>query len=120
MTDIFNYIQQLQYVVGSFGGGLLIWLSGSGFDTTAANVNVTLTCGSTTLVCAVADNSTTPNSIPCTTPPADQSSGATLACNITVSQSTGAESTLAHAFTYKASLTPIVTAISKTRGNICL
>ena len=41
-----------------------------------------------------------------------------LVCNVSVSQGNGAVSTLTNGFTYKADLTPTVTAISKNRGEI--
>ena len=46
---------------------------------------------------------------------ADSDSG-DLVCDVVVSQGNGAEATLADAFTYKTSLTPTVTNISKNRG----
>ena len=90
---------------GSFGGGTELTLAGQGFSS-AANVTV---CG---LECAVQSAST--SQLVCLTPP-NSDTGATLACEVSVVQQSGSVF-LSNAFTYDASLTPTVTAVSPLRG----
>merc|ERR1719431_993384 len=91
---------------GSFGGGSLITITGTGFDT---NVDPTvIVC---TDECTI--QSVTDYEITCLAP-ANAGSG-TESCDVTVSQVSGA-SVLAGSFTYDDALTPQVTGVSPQRG----
>jgi len=91
---------------GSFGGGSLITITGTGFDT---NVDPTVTV--CTDECAI--QSVTDSEITCLAP-ANAGSG-TESCDVTVSQVSGA-SVVAGSFTYDDALTPQVTGVSPQRG----
>ena len=91
---------------GSFGGGSLITITGTGFDT---NVDPTVTV--CTDECSI--ESVTDSEITCLAP-ANSGSG-TESCDVTVTQVSGA-SVLAGSFTYDDALTPQVTGVSPQRG----
>ena len=92
---------------GSFGGGSLLTISGTGFDT---NENPTVTvCTDECTIESVSDSE-----IQCRTP-ANAGSG-TEACAVTISQISGKSVDLADQFTYDDALTPQVHSVSPKRG----
>jgi len=92
---------------GSFGGGSLLTISGTGFDSTDG-VAVTI-CDN---VCETV--SVTTAQIECLTPEND-GTGATEVCDVVVTQSSGSADS-ASAFTYDRALTPTVASIDPVRG----
>ncbi|MBN3294524.1 PKHL1 protein, partial [Polypterus senegalus] len=107
----FSYKLDLKSITpsqGSFGGGAILQLSGDGFDEQLSAVFVcntscvvdTLRSSSTTLYCEV---------------PLSNGTGSSQVCDVTVSIGNNLV-TLSNAFTYKLSLTPVVTAVTPRRG----
>ena len=98
--------------VSGFGGGRVITLQGNGFST-ASKVTV---CGNT---CPLLDTaSITEAKLTCAVPPNTQDvpgSGSNRACTVGVTLS-GQVSKLGNAFTYKDSLTSVVTSVLPDRG----
>ncbi|CAH1788932.1 unnamed protein product [Owenia fusiformis] len=92
---------------GSFGGGQILTLTGTGFDPN--NVEVMI-CD---LACAVDVSSSTTTSLLIETP-TNNGSG-TQACDIVVSSGTSS-ATQSDGYTYSDTLTPAVTAVSPARG----
>ena len=91
---------------GSFGGGSLITVEGTGFD--AENVIVSV-CQE---ICSIVSQSTT--SITCLSP-ANEATSASEDCDVTVTQDSGSVVS-ATAFQYDRSLTPTVDSVSPVRG----
>ena len=92
---------------GSFGGGSLILINGTGFDN-SNNPIVSICSG----ICSIV--SVTTSAIQCLSP-ASSNSGATEECDVTVTQDSGSI-TSSNAFTYDRSLTPTVDSVSPLRG----
>merc|ERR1712106_915970 len=92
---------------GSFGGGTLLAITGTGFDS-VDGVAVTV-CDN---VCESV--SVTTSHIECLTP-ANDGEGATEVCDVVVTQASGSAES-ASAFTYDKALTPSVAAIDPVRG----
>ena len=91
---------------GSFGGGSLLVLAGTGFDTTAVSVTV---CD---VECDL--ESVTTAQIECLTP-ANSAAGATEVCDVVVTQDSGTVTEIG-GFTYDRALTPSVASIDPVRG----
>ena len=94
-------------LTGSFGGGSLLTITGTGFDT---ETDPTVTVCSAD--CAV--ESVTDTEIQCRTPA--NSGSVTEDCAVSVSQASGKSVDLADSFTYDDSLTPQVASVSPQRG----
>ena len=94
-------------LTGSFGGGTLLTIAGTGFDTTT-NPTVTV-CSADCTVEAVTDTE-----IQCRTPA--NSGSVTEDCAVSVAQASGKSVDLADSFTYDDSLTPQVSSVSPQRG----
>ena len=92
---------------GSFGGGSLLVITGTGFDT-ETNPTVTVCDDECTIV------SVTDTEIQCRTP-ANSGSG-TEECTVSITQASGKSVDLADQFTYDDALTPQVLAVSPKRG----
>ena len=92
---------------GSFGGGSLITLDGTGFDDTN-NPSVTVCSG----ICSIVNVTTT--KIQCLSP-VSSASESTEDCDVTVKQSSGSITSSA-AFQYDRNLTPNVNSVSPLRG----
>ena len=92
---------------GSFGGGSLVTITGTGFDTNT-NPSVTV-CSEECTVETVSDTE-----IQCRTP-ANSGSG-TEVCAVSISQASGKSVDLTDSFTYDDSLTPQVASVSPQRG----
>ena len=91
---------------GSFGGGSLLTISGTGFDVNNAEVSVCEeTCNIVTL---------TTTEITCLSP-ASEGDGSTEDCDVTISQASGSAVSAA-AFKYDRSLTPTVDSVNPVRG----
>ncbi|XP_066939673.1 fibrocystin-L-like [Macrobrachium rosenbergii] len=96
---------------GGFGGVEVV-LSGTGFDPSGGS-NITV-CNKTCLIPANFSFSST--MLKCLVPSRPQDGSPTLSCDVTVSNPDGGTAALAGGFTYDASITPAVTAISPVRG----
>ncbi|XP_066271366.1 fibrocystin-L-like [Branchiostoma lanceolatum] len=93
---------------GSFGGGQVLTIDGTGFDSEVTSVTV---CDQTCEPTAPPQ----PSQLTCEVPANEALSSGTLACDVTVS--VGAESVQQDAaFTYRSSLTPTITEVSPRRG----
>ena len=92
---------------GSFGGGSPLVILGTGFD--SVNTPTVTVCDNVCEITAI-----TTAQIDCLTP-ANSGTGATEACDVVVTQSSGA-ATAEDGFTYDQALTPSVTSISPVRG----
>ena len=100
-------IESVSPSAGSFGGGSLIIIDGTGFDD-IKNPSVSICSG----ICSIVNVTTT--EIQCLSP-ANSESGATEDCDVTVTQDSGSI-TSSNAFTYDRSLTPTVDSVSPLRG----
>ena len=94
-------------LTGSFGGGTLLTITGTGFDT-ETNPTVTVCSADCTV------ESVTDTEIQCRTP-ANSGSG-TEDCAVSVAQASGKSVDLADPFSYDDSLTPQVASVSPQRG----
>ena len=94
-------------LTGSFGGGSLLTITGTGFDT-ETDPTVTV-CSADCAVVSVTDTE-----IQCRTPA--NSGSVTEDCAVSVSQASGKSVDLADSFTYDDSLTPQVSSVSPQRG----
>ena len=94
-------------LTGSFGGGTLLTITGTGFDTTT-NPTVTVCSGE----CSI--ESVTDTEIQCRTPV--NSGSGTEDCAVSLSQVSGKSVDLTDTFTYDEALTPQVTSVSPQRG----
>ncbi|OCT77100.1 fibrocystin-L [Xenopus laevis] len=94
--------------VGSFAGGLIITLTGSGFDQQNSRVFV---CSSE---CRVDRSQSNPNSLFCSAPPQNVS-GSTLACDVRVANGNDTVQ-LNSSFTYNSALTPVISDVTPKRG----
>ena len=94
-------------LTGSFGGGSLLTITGTGFDT-ETNPTVTVCSADCTV------ESVTDTEIQCRAPA--NSGSATEDCAVSVSQASGKSVDLADSFTYDDSLTPQVASVSPQRG----
>ncbi|KAG8441696.1 hypothetical protein GDO86_010760 [Hymenochirus boettgeri] len=107
----FKYELSLSNVLpssGSFGGGLVITLTGSGFDQLNSQVFV---CNSE---CMVDRIQSTSNSLFCVTP-TQNASTSTLSCNVQVVN--GKDSVqMNNSFSYDSALTPVISNVSPKRG----
>ncbi|XP_066278772.1 fibrocystin-L-like [Branchiostoma lanceolatum] len=93
---------------GSFGGGQVLTIDGTGFDSELTSVSV---CNKTCVPTATPQ----PSQLTCEVPKNEDVSSGMLACDVTVS--VGAESVQQDAaFTYRSSLTPTITEVSPRRG----
>ncbi|XP_035687261.1 fibrocystin-L-like isoform X2 [Branchiostoma floridae] len=93
---------------GSFGGGQVLTIDGTGFDSELTSVTV---CDQTCEPTAPPQ----PGQLTCEIPANDGLSSGTLACDVEVS--VGAESVQQNAaYTYRSSLTPTITEVSPRRG----
>ncbi|KAE8599477.1 hypothetical protein XENTR_v10017204 [Xenopus tropicalis] len=107
----FNYQLTLTNVspnTGSFAGGLMITLTGSGFDQLNSRVFV---CNSE---CQVDRDQSNPNSLFCAAPP-QNASGSTRTCDVQVANGNNYIQ-LNSSFTYNSSLTPIIFDVTPKRG----
>ncbi|XP_028646735.2 PKHD1 like 1, tandem duplicate 1 [Erpetoichthys calabaricus] len=93
---------------GSFGGGSILELEGAGFDGLLSSVSV---CGSTCIVDTQRSNAST---LYCEVPPSN-GTGTQLVCDVSVVNG-NTSMTSRQAFTYKSSLTPVITSVSPRRG----
>ncbi|XP_066939677.1 fibrocystin-L-like [Macrobrachium rosenbergii] len=109
-----QYSMSLVSVTPSTGGfgGVEVVLSGTGFDPSGGS-NITV-CNEACLIPMNACISST--MLKCLVPSRKQDGSPTLSCDVTVSNPGGGTATLAGGFTYDASITPAVTAISPVRG----
>ncbi|OCT77099.1 hypothetical protein XELAEV_18032294mg, partial [Xenopus laevis] len=94
--------------VGSFAGGLIITLNGSGFDLLNSRVFV---CSSE---CRVDRSQSNPNSLFCAAPP-QNASGSTLTCDVLVANGND-NVQLNSSFTYNSALTPVISDVTPKRG----
>ncbi|XP_019623376.1 PREDICTED: fibrocystin-L-like [Branchiostoma belcheri] len=93
---------------GSFGGGQVLTIDGTGFD---PELTVVTVCNKTCEPTAPPQ----PSQLTCKVPANEDVSSGTLACDVTVS--VGAESVQQNAaYTYRSSLTPVITEVSPRRG----
>ncbi|KAK2836335.1 hypothetical protein Q7C36_014204 [Tachysurus vachellii] len=107
----FNYELRLTQVVpneGSYGGGAEVAVQGSGFDPNSSRV---LICNKE---CSVNKNASSSTNLYCTVP---QNNGtqAELSCTVLVLNSYGSAN-ISNGYTYKTSLTPVITDVSPRRG----
>ncbi|MBN3294523.1 PKHL1 protein, partial [Polypterus senegalus] len=93
---------------GSFGGGSILELEGAGFDGLFSRVSV---CGGSCIVDTQRSNTST---LYCEVPPSN-GTGTQLVCDVSVVNG-NASVTSQQAFTYKSSLTPVITSVSPRRG----
>lgn len=108
---VFNYeltLSGAQPNEGSFGGGALLSIQGSGFDPDNSTVEI---CGEE---CSVVRESSTSTRLSCYSPlyNATQSE---VSCAVTVTNPTQTIN-ISNGFTYKSQLTPVVTEVSPRRG----
>nr|XP_054765687.1 fibrocystin-L-like [Lytechinus pictus] len=92
---------------GSFGGGRILTISGSGFDETTTEVYV---CDN---LCPI--TSVTTSSIMCEVP-ANYGEGSDLECEVRVILASGSQENATEVFTYKRSWTPTITSVEPKRG----
>ncbi|XP_053349466.1 PKHD1 like 1, tandem duplicate 1 [Clarias gariepinus] len=107
----FTYELQLMQIVpneGSYGGGALVEVQGSGFDPNSSKV---LICNTE---CGVNRNSSSSTNLYCNVP-ANNGTQAELSCTVIVLNSHGSAS-ITNGFTYKTSLTPVIMDVSPRRG----
>ncbi|XP_072303332.1 fibrocystin-L-like [Eucyclogobius newberryi] len=107
----FNYeltLSSVQPSEGSFGGGALLSIQGSGFDPESAEVQI---CGHD---CKVDRESSTSSKLSCYSPH-NNATGSEIRCVVFVSNPTQTL-TLADGYTYKSALTPAITDVSPRRG----
>ncbi|KAK1784753.1 hypothetical protein P4O66_003426 [Electrophorus voltai] len=107
----FTYELQLTLVTpneGSYGGGALVTVQGSGFDPQSSRV---LICRGE---CSVNRNTSTSSAIYCEVPPNNGAQGEEP-CSVTVLNAYGSAN-MTNGYTYKASLTPVITDVSPRRG----
>uniref|UniRef100_A0A4W4EJY7 Polycystic kidney and hepatic disease 1 (autosomal recessive)-like 1 n=1 Tax=Electrophorus electricus TaxID=8005 RepID=A0A4W4EJY7_ELEEL len=103
----FTYELRLTLVTpneGSYGGGALVTVQGSGFDPQSSRV---LICRGE---CSVNRNTSTSSAIYCEVPPNNGEP-----CSVTVLNAYGSAN-MTNGYTYKASLTPVITDVSPRRG----
>ncbi|CAH1247131.1 PKHD1L1 [Branchiostoma lanceolatum] len=98
-------LDSVQPTSGSLGGGLTLTLGGSGFSSST----VATVCGEP---CPV--SSTGPSQMECTLP-ANNGGSAQVACDVEV-EDNGITTSLAAAFTYDSSLTPVIDSVSPSLG----
>ncbi|XP_013405337.2 fibrocystin-L [Lingula anatina] len=109
-TVEFSYllnVTSVSPVTGSFGGGTVLTVSGSGF---LADGTVVEVCNAT---CAVNKTSFTDSLLECQTPP--NAGSGTVDCDVKVAVN-NAEKIMAAAFRYDGSLTPTVDSVEPLRG----
>ncbi|KAK7898488.1 hypothetical protein WMY93_019341 [Mugilogobius chulae] len=107
----FNYeltLTGVQPNEGSFGGGALLSVQGSGFDPETARVQI---CGEE---CRVDRNSSTSSRLSCFSPH-NNASESEVSCAVTVSNPTQTVD-ISSGYTYKSSLTPVISDVSPRRG----
>ncbi|MCJ8746157.1 hypothetical protein PDJAM_G00138700 [Pangasius djambal] len=107
----FSYELQLMQVVpneGSYGGGAVVAVQGSGFDPNSSRV---LICNTE---CSVNQNASSSTNLYCKIPPNDGTQAA-LSCTVVVLNSYGSAN-ITNGYTYKTSLTPVITDVSPRRG----
>uniref|UniRef100_A0AAY5ETB4 Polycystic kidney and hepatic disease 1 (autosomal recessive)-like 1 n=1 Tax=Electrophorus electricus TaxID=8005 RepID=A0AAY5ETB4_ELEEL len=107
----FTYELRLTLVTpneGSYGGGALVTVQGSGFDPQSSRV---LICRGE---CSVNRNTSTSSAIYCEVPPNNGAQGEEP-CSVTVLNAYGSAN-MTNGYTYKASLTPVITDVSPRRG----
>ncbi|XP_022094388.1 fibrocystin-L-like [Acanthaster planci] len=92
---------------GSFGGGQVMTLTGTGFDDTA----LVTVCDR---VCSNGDVGS--SSVECEVPSNAVADSGTLACDVIVTLASGSSVTKSDAFTYKTSLTPVIDSVEPRRG----
>ncbi|KAG7317211.1 hypothetical protein KOW79_019509 [Hemibagrus wyckioides] len=107
----FSYELRLNQVVpneGSYGGGAVVAVQGSGFDPNSSKV---LICNKE---CSVNKNASSSTNLYCMVP---QNNGtqAELSCTVVVLNSNGSVN-ITNGYTYKTSLTPVITDVSPRRG----
>ncbi|XP_045717230.1 fibrocystin-L [Phyllostomus hastatus] len=111
-TVVFEYplnIQSIHPSQGSFGGGQILTVTGTGFDPQNSRI---LMCGSECAVDRLESDHTT---LLCKTPP-NNGRGPEQACEVSVANGKDLSQSTA-SFTYTMSLTPLVTGISPKRGS---
>ena len=105
-------INSISPTEGSKGGGTLLTIDGSGFDTTDGVVSVKV-CD---MVCPI-EGTPTASQVQCLTP-ADETTDATTMCDVTVAQGDDGSVTVTAGtqFTYDSNLTPAITNVSPNEG----
>ncbi|XP_033119895.1 fibrocystin-L-like [Anneissia japonica] len=93
---------------GSFAGGKMLNITGSGFDEERTTVKV---CGN---ICKVTSGTYT--HLQCLIPANNGIDTSTVICDIEVSVDSGLSAILNDSFTYKSSLTAIISSVNPTRG----
>ncbi|XP_068236296.1 fibrocystin-L-like [Palaemon carinicauda] len=109
-----EYTMSLVSITPSTGGfgGVEVTLNGTGFDPSGGS-SVTV-CNET---CSIPMNvSTSSTMLKCLIPSRMQGGSSTMTCDVIVTNPGGGTATLADGFTYDASITPAITAISPIRG----
>ncbi|KAI5615922.1 fibrocystin-L precursor [Silurus asotus] len=107
----FSYELRMTQVVpneGSYGGGAVIAVQGSGFD---PNFSQILICNTQ---CNVNRNTSTSTNLYCQVPP-NNGTQAVLSCTVVVLNRYGSAN-ITNGYTYKTSLTPVITDVSPRRG----
>ncbi|TSK31508.1 Fibrocystin-L [Bagarius yarrelli] len=107
----FSYELRLTQVVpyeGSYGGGAVVAVQGSGFDCNSSKVMICDT------ECSVNKNISNSTTLYCKVPPTNGTQEE-LSCNVVVLNRYGSAS-ITNGFTYKSSLTPVITDVSPRRG----
>ncbi|XP_053468790.1 PKHD1 like 1, tandem duplicate 1 [Ictalurus furcatus] len=107
----FSYALQLTQVVpneGSYGGGAVVAVQGSGFDPNSSRV---LICNTE---CSINQNASSATNLYCRIP-ANNGTQAELSCTVVVLNSYGSVN-ITNGYTYKTSLTPVITDVSPRRG----
>ncbi|KAM4026998.1 fibrocystin-L isoform 2-T2 [Anomaloglossus baeobatrachus] len=94
---------------GSFGGGLILTISGSGFDNELSKVFV---CNSE---CQVDQESSTASFLYCATPMRNDTNTSSQSCNVSVVNGNFTIQ-LNNSFTYSSALTPAITDVTPKRG----
>ncbi|KAI5091821.1 fibrocystin-L precursor, partial [Silurus meridionalis] len=107
----FSYELRMTQVVpneGSYGGGAVVAVQGSGFD---PNFSQILICNTQ---CNVNRNTSTSTNLYCQVPP-NNGTQAVLSCTVVVLNRYGSAN-ITNGYTYKTSLTPVITDVSPRRG----
>ncbi|XP_026156055.1 fibrocystin-L-like [Mastacembelus armatus] len=108
---LFKYeltLSSVQPSEGSFGGGALLSLHGSGFDPFSSSVMI---CGQK---CDVYRDMSTSSNLYCQSPP-NNGSQSEVSCVVAVINQLDAAN-ISNGFTYKSQLTPVITEVSPRRG----
>ncbi|XP_072177767.1 fibrocystin-L-like [Diadema setosum] len=109
-TSMFEYdlsVSDVSPNEGSFGGGRLLTINGSGFDSQTSQVYI---CNNP---CSIEDS--TGSYILCEVPP-NYASGEELDCQVSVWVGSGLQVNATSTFTYRRSLTPTISGVSPRRG----